>query len=82
MFETVGSDLLTYAPSLLFESLSNTYDSENKEIDFTESDILNWLNNEPFNGFNVIAEFEVAWMKSFNNTLPIDDKKKEGSKKK
>ena len=82
MFNVLGKNLVKHFPMLIYESLKNTYVSEGKDIDFTEKDIINWLNKEPLNGMNIIRQFEIAFMESLNNPVPNDEVKNDSVKKK
>ena len=77
MFKVLSDDLVLHFPMLLFESLSNTYKSEEKYIDFTEKDVVKWLNKEPLNGIGLVSDFELAFMQSLNNEVPVENEVEE-----
>lgn len=70
-----------YAPIMMFESLVNTYNKNKQEIDFKESDIQDWLDEDYAKGMNDMLLFINVFMGNTDNKTPIEDGKK-GSKKK
>ena len=82
IFTVLGKNMVKNFPLLLFESLKNTYLRDDKDIDFTEKDITNWLNKEPLNGLHLIPTFEQAFIESLNNPTPTDEVESGNVKKK
>ena len=72
MLNKVAKNPFKYAPLLMFESLKNTYIKEKKEIDFTESDIIAWLEVEELMGVNLMLSFINAFMGTQENKTPLD----------
>jgi len=69
----VSKNPFKYAPILMFESLRNSYRIDKKEVDFTEDDIVNWLESEDLLGVDVMLKFVHAFMGTNENPTPVND---------
>jgi hypothetical protein len=72
-----------YAPIMMYESLVNTYKKNKQDIDFTETEIQDWLDEDYADGMNAMLLFINVFMGNTENKTPIEDNKNaKGSKKK
>lgn len=84
MLEKVSKNPFKYAPILMAESLKNTYSKEKKEVDFTDNDIIEWLEKEDLLGVDSMLKFINAFLGTQENKTPLNeaDNDKKVSKKK
>lgn len=86
MLEKVSKNPFKYSPTLMYKSLENTYRLNKKDVDFTEDDIVNWLEKEDLLGIDKMIAFVQAFMGTQENKTPVEDvdvnDAKEVSKKK
>ncbi len=84
MLIKVSKNPFKYAPILMFESLVNTCNKESKQVDFNESDVLNWIDKDYLKGSEKMLEFLNVFMGTNENKTPVEEKgdNKEVSKKK
>ena len=73
-----------YAPILMYESLKNTNVRIGKELDFTENDLVGWLESEELLGSDKIIKFIQAFLGTNDNKTPekMVEEVEEGSVKK
>lgn len=62
-----------YAPVLMYESLRNSYRIEKKELDFTQEDLVQWLEKEETLGVDVMLKFIKAFMGTQENPTPVKE---------
>ena len=62
-----------YAPILMFESLKNTAAKTGDKVDFTEGDLIEWLENEETFGADKIVEFIHVFMGTNENKTPVEN---------
>lgn len=62
-----------YVPSLMFESLRNTALMNNETVDFTQIDIIKWLEKENSYGADIITEFLTTFLESTDNKTKVED---------
>ena len=67
-----------YAPILMYESLRNTAQKEGMDVDFTENELIGWLEKEEVLGANQIIEFIQAFMGTNENKTPEKEVVNEG----
>ena len=82
MLLKVSKNPFKYAPILMYESLLNTYKKQNKEVDFTELDVVNWLDKDYEQGMADMLEFVQVFLGTNENKAPIEDGKQEDNSKK
>ena len=73
VLQKVSKNPFKYAPILMFESLKNTYKSKDKELDFTDRDIVKWLESEDALGVDKMIDFIKAFMGTNENLTPTED---------
>ena len=74
-----------YAPILMYESLKNTYVSKDNVIDFTEKDLVGWLESEDLLGSDKIIKFIQAFLGTNDNKTPekvVEEVEEDSVKKK
>lgn len=81
-FTTVGKSPMKYTHIIMFESLKNTYKKDGLDLDFTENDIITWLESELFSGYHIIQGFLLAFMGTQKNNTPIESNNKNSNVKK
>lgn len=81
LLEKVQKNPFKYNPILMYESLRNSYRIEKKDLDFTEEDVVLWLEKEDSFGVSVMMSFLSAFMGTQDNKTPIEDVDKENVKK-
>ena len=72
LLQKVSKNPFKYAPILMEESLRNTAKRINKNIDFTYTDIANWLEKEESLGVDVMLQFIHAFLGTNENKTPIE----------
>lgn len=84
MLLKVSKNPFKYAPILMYESLKNTCNKYNKEVDFTEKDVLNWLVKEEEVGMDKMLKYLQTFMGSTDNKTPneVVEENNDDSKKK
>lgn len=83
MLVKVSKNPFKYAPILMHESLINTEKRLGKEVDFTENDIVGWLEKEELMGVDIMLAFINAFMGTQDNKTPVasDEDEKDVKKK-
>jgi adenine deaminase len=82
LLEKVSKNPFKYAPILMFESLVNTSKKNKEDVNFTEDDLLDWLENEELLGVELMLQFINAFMGTQENKTPVKDTSKGKSVKK
>lgn len=82
MLNKVVKNPFKYGPILMYESLKNTYKRDKLNIEFSQDDVLIWLENEELFGTDAILEFINVFTGNNENKTPIESNGKESSKKK
>lgn len=82
MLEKVSKNPFKYAPILMFESLKNTQNRIGKDVDFTENDIVDWLEKENLLGVDIMLKFINAFMGTQENKTPVNEVDSDNVKKK
>jgi len=77
MLEKVIKNPFKYAPVLMFESLKNSYKKDKKEIDFTEDNVIEWLEKEELFGTNLILSFINTFIGNNENKTPLESSENE-----
>ena len=72
LIEKLGVNYIKYTPILMYESLVNTCNKFNDAIDFTEIDIINWLDEKPMYGINELNDFVKVFTGSTENKTPLE----------
>jgi hypothetical protein len=62
-----------YAPILMYESLKNTAERDGRNTNFTERDLIGWLESEETMGADKIVQFIQAFMGTNENKTPIEE---------
>lgn len=73
LMQKVMTNYIKYTPILMFESLVNTANKYGKDVDFTERDILNWLDDKPLYGVTEINKFINVFVGATDNKTPLDN---------
>ena len=73
MLVKVSKNPFKYAPILMYESLKNTYKKSKLDVDFTEDDIVNWLEKEELMGVDIMLAFINAFMGTQDNKTPVEN---------
>lgn len=73
LMKKVMTNYIKYTPVLMFESLVNTANKYGKEVDFTERDILNWLDAKPLYGVTEINKFINVFVGATDNKTPLEE---------
>ena len=71
-----------YAPVLMFESLKNTANRINSSVDFTEKELVLWLEKEENLGVDLMLKFIHAFLGTNENYTPLNDSEKADDVKK
>ena len=74
LMQKLTANYIKYTPILMYESLVNTCNKYDKTIDFTERDVLNWLDDKPLYGVTEINKFVNVFVGATDNKAPLDDK--------
>ena len=74
LMQKLTANYIKYTPILMYESLVNTCNKFDNEVDFTEKDILNWLDDKPLYGVTEINKFVNVFVGATDNKAPLDDK--------
>ena len=74
LMQKLTANYIKYTPILMYESLVNTCNKFDDEVDFTEKDILNWLDDKPLYGVTEINKFVNVFVGATDNKAPLDDK--------
>ena len=74
LMQKLTANYIKYTPILMYESLVNTCNKYDKTIDFTERDVLNWLDDKPLYGVTEINKFVNVFVGATDNKTPLDDK--------
>ena len=85
MLNKVSKNPFKYSPILMYESLKNTQNRIGKEPEFTEKDVIDWLNQEENLGVDVMLSFINAFMGTQENKTPeieVEDEDIDNVKKK
>ena len=82
MLEKVSKNPFKYAPILMFESLKNTQKRIGKDVDFTEDDLVDWLEKENLLGVDIMLKFINAFMGTQENKTPVNEVDSDNVKKK
>lgn len=82
MLNRISKNPFKYSPILMFESLKNTYKKTDKDIDFTENELVEWLEKEDNLGVDEMLKFINAFMGSQENKTPIEESQNGDVKKK
>ena len=72
LIEKLAVNYIKYTPILMYESLVNTCNKFNDTIDFTEIDIINWLDDKPMYGINELNDFVKVFTGSTENKTPLE----------
>tara|TARA_R110002072_G_scaffold41627_1_gene116640 strand:+ start:328 stop:702 length:375 start_codon:yes stop_codon:yes gene_type:complete len=80
LMHKLTANYIKYAPTLMYESLVNTCNKYDKTVDFTERDVLNWLDDKPLYGITEINKFVNVFVGSTDNKTPVSDEKKSAKK--
>ena len=75
LMQKLTANYIKYTPILMYESLVNTCNKFDNEVDFTEKDILNWLDDKPLYGVTEINKFVNVFVGATDNKAPLDDKR-------
>ena len=74
--QEVQTNSVVIVPKMMYFSLLYAYQRANKEIDFTQNNIYDWIDS---NGGTIGAfwnDFLIAFSKSMNQDVPVDESKK------
>jgi len=71
-----------HAPILMYESLVNTCNKYQKNIDFTESDVIEWLDRDYIKGADNVVKFLQVFFGTNENKTPIENETNEDAPKK
>lgn len=71
-----------HAPILMYESLINTCNKYKKDIDFTESDVIDWLDKDYVSGAGKVVKFLQVFFGTNDNKTPIESEDNETTSKK
>ena len=82
MLNKVMKNPFKYAPILMFESLQNTYRKDKLVYDFTQDDVITWLESEELFGTDSILEFINVFTGTNENKTPIESDGNSDVKKK
>jgi hypothetical protein len=82
LLNKVSKNPFKYAPILMFESLRNTYRINKESVDFTEDDLVNWLEKEDLLGVDLMLKFVHAFMGTNENPTPVEVNNSDDVKKK
>ena len=71
LLQKVVKNPFKYAPILMFESLKNSYTIKDKALDFTEKDIIIWLEKQELLGVDCMTEFVRFFLGVNENPTPV-----------
>jgi hypothetical protein len=71
-----------HAPILMYESLVNTCNKYQKEIDFTENDVVNWLDKDYIKGADNVVKFLQVFFGTNENKTPTENENNQNEAKK
>ena len=72
LMQKLTANYIKYTPILMYESLVNTCNKFDNEVDFTEKDILNWLDDKPLYGVTEINKFVNVFVGATDNKTPLE----------
>lgn len=82
LIEKVIKNPFKYAPILMYESLRNTAKRIGKELDFTENEMVTWLEQEENLGTDLMIKFVYAFLGTNGNPTPTENVENGNVKKK
>tara|TARA_R110000822_G_scaffold9163_4_gene35796 strand:- start:20 stop:394 length:375 start_codon:yes stop_codon:yes gene_type:complete len=80
LIQVMSKNPFKFAHIVMYESLVNTCNKYSKEIDFTESDCLQWLEDDYANGSQALIKFTQTFLGTNENKTPEIDEDSEESK--
>lgn len=82
LLQKVSKNTFKYAPILMYESLVNTCRKNSTDVDFTESDLINWLEKDYEKGLADMLEFIQFFFGTNENKTPTEETNKTDTVKK
>jgi hypothetical protein len=77
LIQVMSKNPFKFAHIVMYESLVNTCNKYSKEIDFTESDCLQWLEDDYTNGSQALIKFTQTFLGTNENKTPQIDEDSE-----
>lgn len=79
LIQKTAKNITKYVPILMYESLKSSYYMNDEKVDFTQKDVLEWLEEKEMFGINELNTFLHAFLGTTENKTPTDEVSEKGN---